>query len=268
MKNKVITLKGRYAKQIATALTNTLYNWTIGEASLTEHGKNVFVIDQNDKEAYDVSGKSIEDIIQELRLFNVFVVSLPRCGSSMTTHIVELLGVNLAHTSEDDDKKDQMDKQYKKKFGEYHPNEAGFFEVTQNLFGNYLDILSVPYSGCKMITPVTRPRLDVITHGPSKVLQMWRDPEEIRQSQEAFYSRDSDIAFIRTALVQDKLKFENLLGKENYMQVEYRGVVEEPKKWVNKIAKFINAPNDPKAAIASINPKATRFKKEELVEGI
>jgi len=33
----------------------------------------------------------------------------------------------MVHTSEEEENKERGDKNYKKNFGEYHPNETGFF---------------------------------------------------------------------------------------------------------------------------------------------
>ena len=212
--------------------------------------------------------------IFEKRLFNVFVFGLPRSGTSMMTHALELLGVKMIYTSEDPEKKEKMDERYKKTLGEkYHPNEAGFFEVTQDLFDHYLEILSTPYAGCKMIIPVRRPIFDVVKYNPgAKVIQMWRDPEEIRQSQQAFYRGDaieeaeSRVAMMRTQLATQKLTLEN--HKIDTLHVQYRDVLDNPLGKIQEIAHFINAPNVIDAAVNSINPKVNRFRKEELVLGI
>jgi adenylylsulfate kinase-like enzyme len=217
--------------------------------------------------------EEMKAVVEGLRLFNVFIFSLPRSGSSMTTKVCELLGVNMIYTSEDTDKREKMNERYKKNLGDYHPNEAGFFEITENLTSNYLKIISQPYSGCKMIIPVGRHRLDIAKIGYSKVLQMWRDPEEIRQSQQAFYRgnavEDSETrrAFLRTALVTSKLQLEKI-PTIDYHEVHYRKVLDNPKEEVQKIADFIKAPNPIDKAVASVNPGVNRFKKEELEIGI
>jgi hypothetical protein len=125
---------------------------------------------------------------QKLPDFNVFVFSLPRCGSSMMTGIVERLGVNMVYTSEDKDNRKKMRKQHKKRLGEYVPNEH-FYEITENQFANWMKVMETPYAGCKVIIPVQGMRWEAVMHQPSKVIMMMRDPEEIRQSQEAFYSK-------------------------------------------------------------------------------
>ena len=208
----------------------------------------------------------VESVIENLRLFNVYVFGLPRSGTSMTTHVLELLGVNIIETSEE--KREQADKRYKKHFGEYHPNKTGFFEVTKDFFTNYEKIHETPFSGCKMIIPVANQRLDAVRHTPCKVILTWRDPEEIRQSQMAYYRRGNDISIglIRTLLVEEKLKLEKL--KIPYIIVDYRKMLDNPRKEIIEIAKFIQAPRHVCDAVDFVNPEQNRFKKEELVDGL
>lgn len=235
--------------------------------------------------------------------FNVFVFSLPRCGSSMMTGIVERLGVNMVYTSEDKEKRERMKKQYKKTLGEYVPNEH-FYEIVDNQFECWMKIMRTRYSGCKVIIPVTGMRWEAVLNQPAKVIMMMRDPEEIRQSQEAFYSRESDVAYIRTALVTEQLKLEkvkqayieykelkskkkpipsieewvkNEANKEkmyprskmfDFIQVQYQDVLANPKKEITRIAEFIEAPNRITKAVNSVKPNVNRFKKENLTIGI
>lgn len=210
----------------------------------------------------------VDAVIENLRLFNVYVFGVPRSGTSMTTHVCELLGVKMVHTSEEEKQKERGDKSYKKNFGEYHPNETGFYEVTKNFFTNYEEIHETPFSGCKMIVPVHNQRFDAVKHTPCKVILTWRDPEEIRQSQMAYYRRGQniDIGVIRTLLVEQKL----VLEKQNIPVhvADYNKLLKNPTKEIQAIADFIKSPNSIDKALEFVNPKQNRFKKEELVDGI
>ncbi len=223
-------------------------------------------------DALIVKGKTVEEevdfVIDNLNLFNVYVFGLPRSGTSMTTHICELLGVNMIHTSEEENQKKRGDKNYKKKFGEYHPNETGFYEVTKNFFTNYEEIHNTPFSGCKMIVPVNTQRLDAVLHTPCKVILTWRDPEEIRQSQMAYFrqGRNIDIGVIRSMLVNEKLKLKD--HKIPFHVADYNKLVKNPKEEIKEIAKFLHAPRHICDAVNFVNPEQNRFKKEELVDGL
>lgn len=203
--------------------------------------------------------------IDDLRLFNVYLLGLPRSGTSMMTKVLELLGVNMIHTSEEN--KEKTDERFKKKYGYYHANITGFYEITEDPFENMLKVLSTPYSGCKMILPVTGYRWEILTKFPSKVIMMTRDAEEIRQSQMAYYRSDNiDPAVIRSQLATQKVRLEE--SDMDYMIVDYRHVLEHKEKVIPIIADFIKAPNGTQEALDFINPNQNRFKKENLTDGL
>lgn len=207
------------------------------------------------------------------RLFNVFVYGLPRSGTSCMTGCLEKLGVNIIHTSEES--REKMDKRYKKRLGEYHPNKKGFFEITKEPIEHYFEILSTPYSGCKMIIPVNPKnyRFWVTKFNPcNKVIQMWRDPEEIRQSQQAFYRGDQiddveeKIAYYKTSLAQQQVWFREF--EIDTMHIQYRNLLNNTKDIITQVAEFINAPKSIGEAVNFVDPSLNRFKKEELAVGI
>jgi hypothetical protein len=119
-----------------------------------------------------------------------------------------------------------------------------------------------------MIVPVHNQRFDAVKHTPCKVILTWRDPEEIRQSQMAYYRRgqDIDIGIIRSLLVEEKLKLE----KNNipYIIADYNKLLKNPTKEIQAIADFIKSPNSIDKALEFVNPKQNRFKKEELIDGL
>ncbi len=214
-------------------------------------------------EEYEVS----DDIIERDRLFSVYVFGLPRSGTSMMTHIIELLGVNMVYTSETEENKEKREKRYKQKLGEYHPNPTGFFEITEDSTNFLLKVVSKPYSGCKMIIPVNSFRWDLVKKYPCKVIMMTRDAEEIRQSQMAYYRRgEIAVEIIRTHLAMQKVRLKN--HSIEHMVVDYHDVLDFPEKIIKKVAKFVNAPNLIDDAVESVQPKQNRFKKENLHVGI
>lgn len=206
-----------------------------------------------------------KETIERDKLFNVFVFGLPRSGTSMMTHIVELLGVNMIHTSEE--RKEEAAKQYEKKYGEYHPNPTGFYEITDNQLLNFFNILKTPYSGCKMIIPVVGMRWQLVTSFPSKVIMMVRDVEEIRQSQMAYFNPQGvDTGVIKSMLGNQKhtLKDKGI----DHLIVDYRDVLNNKEENVVRIAQFIRSDNGIDEVINFINPKQNRYKTEELVHGL
>lgn len=167
------------------------------------------------------------------------------------THICELLGVKMFHTSE------EKPHEYPH-LGEYHPNPKGFYEVTKNIFKNYVDIYKTPYSGCKMIVPVTGIRFDVVKSKPSRVIFMVRDPQEIKDSQEAFYSKESDLAYIRTALVQQRIWLKD--AKIPFLEVNHRDLMTDTENTIRTVADFIGSSRPIEEAVRFVEPSLYRHK--------
>jgi hypothetical protein len=218
----------------------------------------------------------------------------------MMTGVIERLGVKMVYTTEDPEQRAKMQERYRKKFGEYVPNER-FYEIANNQFQHWMDIANTPYSGCKVIIPVAGMRWEAVCARPAKVIMMERNPAEIRQSQEAFYKKaraeytgkgegpkmepwQYAEEFLRTHIAQTKVMLEARKGRSNaarftdkpeevppfdYMVVGYRDVLEDPKKKVGEIARFIQADEDRvDFAVSSVDTSKIRFKAEELDEGI
>ena len=221
---------------------------------------------------------SEQDIIKN-KLFNVFVFSLPRSGSSMMSSIVETLGVKMIYTSDTEEALKKRNEKERKRYGDnYQMNRNGFFEITKDVWKHYFEIMSTPFSGCKMIIPVTKERLNVVYFNPcAKVIMMWRDPEEMRQSQQASYNgnkgtteekAENERAIIRAKLINQKLQLEN--KRIDTINIQYQDVLLNPKKEIQKVANFIGVTDKEKIikAFLCVKPKENRCKKEELVEGI
>jgi len=232
--------------------------------------------------------------------FRVFVVSLPRCGSSLLTGIVQRLGVTIIETSEDDEAKQKRSEQYANRLGEYVPNEE-FHEITREPWVNWMKVMETPYSGCKVIinSDLCRGGMlwQAMIYNPAKVLMLKRDPEEIRQSQEAFYRKprapqlgetgfedQAEMArsFFRTALVQMEMRLKQRAVMSNsarfgddsvnpfdYQIIEHRKLIDKPLETTRKIAAFIQAaPDKIEFAAAKVDRSKVRFLKEDLEEGI
>jgi hypothetical protein len=214
--------------------------------------------------------------INRRRMFNVFVLGLPRSGTSMMMGIIERLGVNVIQTSDTPEKLAKRNEQERKRYGDkYQMNPDGFYEITDSVLAHFLEILSTDYAGCKMIIPVTRLRFELLKYQPCKVIQMWRDPEEIRQSQQASYKGDAvqteteaeiERVKIRTLLVQQKVALENA-GIE-VLHVQYQDVLADKEREIKRVARFIRAPKNIEEAVAWVNPGKNRFKKDRLEVGI
>lgn len=207
------------------------------------------------------------------RDFRVYVFSLPRCFSSATTGVLEKLGVNMIYTSEEPDRRKKMQAQHKKKLGEYVPNEH-FYEITTNQFENWQRIISTPYSGCKVILPNATNGMTwgMIRSKSARIIIMNRDPEEIRQSQQAFYrgnefqsqeQSEKRRAHFRSCIAQAQVSCEREVDIE-YMILNSRDLITNPGPTIEDIARFIDSPNSIDEAVESIDPTKYRFKIEDL----
>lgn len=219
----------------------------------------------------DVDNMTVEQelnhVVHQLRLFNVFVLGLPRSGTSMMTKCVELLGVDMYYDTENEKNKTLYEELYKHRFGsQYHPNKDGFFELSKDYIHGRLKILGHCYSGCKIIAPIGWYDAGVLCKGYSKVVLMTRDVEEIRQSQEAFYSKHSDADVLKMHLANQKVFLKR--HKIPFVEVPYRDALDQTKAVMQALKKFLNAPNSITNAVNHVKPNAIRFKKESLINGV
>jgi len=217
----------------------------------------------------DVDSMSVEDeyaaIINECRLFNVFVIGLPRSGTSMMTNIVRLLGVDIISSTEKEENKMKYDKKYREHFGtKYHPNSQGFYELT-NVMELVEGLLKKTYCGCKLIAPIDGFRTGLLTKY-NKFIFMWRNVEEIRQSQMAFYSSEVDVSLLKTKLVNQERQLKKL-GLD-YIKIDYQRTLCNTEEVVNEIKRFIKSDKLVAEAVKSVDSSLNRFKEERLIHGI
>ena len=238
---------------------------------------------------------------RDLPNLNVFVFSLPRCGSSLMVRVLEQLGANMVHTSEEPQAREQRDRQHKARFGEFEMNPQ-FCEIGRGRqLECYQEILAAPFSGCKFILPACLSGIpwQVVTQQPAKVLLMWRDPAEIWDSQQRCYIRvrapqlcvedeqeqaSVQRAYYATTLAQAELQLRDQRDRSNevrfgrgearpfdFLKVKFRELTGEKHETrvqtVQRIAQFINAPVGPWNAIEEVDPALVRCKKEEAENG-
>lgn len=213
-----------------------------------------------------------EEEVYQRRLFRVVVIGLARSGTSMMSGICEKLGVDWLYNSEDPDALEKRERAAKRRFGNQYRMNDQFFEVAKNSFEEHMKFYATPYSGMKWLLPINKSRVSSIARFvPIRVIQMWRDPEEIRQSQIASYhgsklfteeQKQGQRAAIHSSLVEGHEFFEE--HDIPHINVKYREVLENPEEKVAKIAEFINAPKGTQDAVDWVDPKKNRFKEECL----
>ena len=87
-----------------------------------------------------------------------------------------------------------------------------------------------------------------------------------RESQNAFYAKNADEAFLRTALVQEKMKLEK--QKIDFIIVHYRDVIKDPEKEIRRVKEFIVSDAAIDKAVQFVNPGAYRFDRDKIVAGL
>lgn len=186
---------------------------------------------------------------------NVFVVGLPRTGTSLMMRILQTLGVNMVYTTESDDIVNKRDEYYRNNLKEYNPNKGGFFEITRNHWNLFMQILNTDYSGCKIISPLKFPRFDLIKAQPSKVIYMTRELSSLQQSLEK--ALGSSVTQTKLDYMMDLDEAKLIDAKVDYLKVDFDDLVNTPTAVIMEIAHFIEAPNLVKTAAKLVN-KAER----------
>lgn len=194
----------------------------------------------------------------------VYIVSgFMRTGTSMMMRALEVGGMEACHKQT----KDSMRSMYKDEM--YDPNEGGLYELEKQDYhvenfpdmykGKLIKVLNLGHFGMK--------KMDKI-----KVIYMKRDPEEIRQSHEAFFgiqniNREKMQVHNIQRAVDENLEILRLRKDVDLLEFWFRDVVENPVSAFNKI-KESGWPIDTEVCVKEVDPTLLRFKKEKLTEGI
>ena len=193
------------------------------------------------------------------------VTGFMRSGTSMMMKALGAGGMPLAY----EPKRDEMNQ----RFGDsdYQPNEGGFYEMERETYQH--PDFPLPFKG-RLIKGLVGclQRLPVAKY---KIVMMMRDPEEIRQSYEAFFNkpcpniggRKFTNKNYQKAIEEHIEQIDNRLDAE-VLIVNYREVVEDPEKRFRFLLNWGRWPIDPIKAAAVVNPDKCRFRRENLEDGI
>lgn len=148
----------------------------------------------------------------------------------------------------------------------YKPNPSGLYEVPLKEYSGVR--FPLDYQG-KLIK-VMLWGLDHLAVNPEgyRVIIMRRDPEEIRQSYEAFFGRKCPaLNEYAERIERAKTMLFNRADVHGVSIIEYGPLCEHPHVVFDHLAK-IGWPIDPLEAAAAIDPVLYRFRKEQLTVGI
>lgn len=145
---------------------------------------------------------------------------------------------------------------------DYHPNPGGLYELRNGELKNPEFVAGLHGKVVKCLR--NGPKLLPSEHHYC-IIQMRRDPEEIRQSCNAFFSqgisKKRDIEGV-LASVRSTLRERNSV----VIEVWYRDVIADPEREFNRIAEDL--PIAPKLAASVVDPSLCRFKLEDLEVGV
>jgi len=149
--------------------------------------------------------------------------------------------------------------------GHYHPNKSGLYEVPLAEYGE----VDFPLRYQDKLIKVMAWGLDGLAVNPKgyRVLLMQRDPEEIRQSYEAFFDRPLKMPWFAQYSERMERAVKVLRNRSDVSSVDviqYRDLVANP---LAELA-MLDWPIDVRAAAGIVDPEQCRFKRESLTVGI
>lgn len=150
----------------------------------------------------------------------------------------------------------------------YHPNPGGLYEVALKEYGQ----VAFPLAYQGKLIKVMLWGLDGLAVNPEgyRVIMMRRDPEEIRQSFEAFFGKPCRHPWLveyETRLVRAEALIRNRLDVRSQATVDYRSLVANPAAAFRALAAE-GWPIDAAKAAAVIDPAQCRYRLENLTVGI
>lgn len=191
----------------------------------------------------------------------LYVVSgFMRTGTSMMMKALEAGGLDAIYR--------QSREVMKKRFADEHydPNIGGLYELDKK---DYMEFGFPEKQEGKLIKVLNLgvPRMAVMQEG-IRVVFMRRDTEEIRQSYDAFFSRQLQNIGNHERNMQDiKVRILNRKDVISFHEFWYRQVVEDPLKYF-AILKDAGWPINVDKAVETVDPQYCRFKLENLDIGI
>lgn len=191
----------------------------------------------------------------------VYVVSgFMRSGTSMMMKALEAGGMEAAYRQSRDVMKDRFAD------AEYDPNIGGLFELERADYQK--PDFPHGYEG-KLIKALRMgPGRMAVMPGGIRVVFMRRDAEEIRQSYMAFFGRSDFTVEQIEADVERSLTAARNRRDTRVLEVWYRGVVENPRPWFERIRKFYDVRLDVDACASVVSDEWLRYRKEELEVGV
>ncbi len=189
----------------------------------------------------------------------VYIVSgFMRTGTSMMMRALEKGGMDARYSRA----RDRMNAKFGDDF--YRPNAGGFYELDRHHYREF----GFPrkWKGC--LIKALYGALWRMVAGKYKIVFMRRDPEEIRQSYEAFFQKEPPRVLKNYSAVMDSatdmLKVRTDVGLTEF---QYRDVVRDPLVAFQRLVGN-GWPIDAHKAASIVDPQQCRFRIENLDVGV
>jgi hypothetical protein len=158
--------------------------------------------------------------------------------------------------------RDQMNQQWGDEY--YQPNGAGFYELERKDYAE----LNFPKKYEGKLIKVLYGGLSRICAGDYKIVFMVRDPEEIRQSYEAFFNTSPpEVLKNYDKMVEYSIGIMEMRKDIQFEVINYRDVIEDSLGTFDNLYELGWEINPEKAATV-VDPELFRFRREILTEGI
>jgi len=182
-----------------------------------------------------------------------------RTGTSMMMKALEAGGLKAEYDK-------SRDKRMNGRYGDdyYKPNSGGFYELSRDQY----KVIDFPrkWKGC--LIKALHSAMWRLVAGEYKIIFMRRDPEEIRQSYEAFFDKDAPPVLKNYIEVMNETTAMLKMRKDvNLLEFNYRDIVKFPLENF-EIIKAQGWPISSEKAATIVDPEQCRFRIENLEIGI
>lgn len=183
-----------------------------------------------------------------------------RSGTSMMMKALEAGGMDAKYRASRDEMKNRFADEH------YDPNIGGLYELERADYQK--PDFPRGYEGKLIKALQMGPGRMKVMPGGIRVVFMRRDPEEQRQSYQAFFGQDGFTVDQINQRVAESLEACYNRRDTSVLELWYANVIEQPRATFERVRAFLGVPLDIDAAVAVVDPQYYRFRKEELEAGI